>query len=196
MAQRIVGGPGLIYVCNPHNPTGTLTRHKDVEALLHVLPANVFVVIDEAYHHYVAPSPAYSSFIDQPLNDPRVIVTRTFSKIYGLAGMRVGYGISAPETAQRIGVYGLIDAVNLSAARAARMALEADDYILTCAQRNADHRQEFYNQANARMLRWIDSQTNFVLLNTGRSGVEVAQTFRRNNVLVASRFRQWRTTCE
>ncbi|PYY14853.1 MAG: hypothetical protein DMG61_08570, partial [Acidobacteria bacterium] len=66
----------------------TLTARKDIEALLRGLPAGTYVVIDEAYYHYVTPSAAYSSFIDHPVSDPRVIVTRTFSKIYGLAGMR------------------------------------------------------------------------------------------------------------
>ena len=188
MAQRLAGGTGLIYICNPHNPTGTLTPRKDVESLLHALPASTYVVIDEAYHHYVTPSASYASFIDRPLNDPRVIVTRTFSKIYGLAGMRIGYGIAAPQTAERIVTHRLLDGVNVGAARAARMALEADDHVKVCAQRNMDNRQEFFNQANARMLRWIDSQTNFVLLNTGQPAIDVAQTFRRNNVLLASGF--------
>ena len=188
MAQRLGGGSGVIYICNPHNPTGALTLRKDIEDLLRALPAGAFVIIDEAYHHYVTPSAAYASFIDHPVNDSHVIVTRTFSKIYGLAGMRIGYGVATAEAAKRIVEYRLLDGVNVSAARAARIALQADDHVLTCAQRNADNRQEFFNQANARMLRWIDSHTNFVLLNIGRPGKQVAEHFRKNNVLLASGF--------
>jgi histidinol-phosphate aminotransferase len=186
MAQRLGGGSGVIYICNPHNPTGTLTLRKDIEALLRTLPAGAFVIIDEAYHHYVTPSAAYASFIDRPVSDPRVIVTRTFSKIYGLAGMRIGYGVATPETAKRIAAFRLLDGVNVGAAGAARIALQADDHVRTCAQRNADNRQEFFNQANARMLRWIDSHTNFVLLNVGRPSNQVAEHFRKNNLLLAS----------
>ena len=120
MAQRLGGGNGLIYICNPHNPTGTLTARKDIEALLRGLPAGAYVIIDEAYYHYVTPSAAYSSFIDHPVSDPRVIVTRTFSKIYGLAGMRIGYSVATAETAKRIAAYRLLDGVNVGAARAAR----------------------------------------------------------------------------
>lgn len=189
MAQRLGSGSGVIYICNPHNPTGTLTQRKDIEALLRALPAGAFVIIDEAYHHYVTRSAVYASFIEHPASDPRVIVTRTFSKIYGLAGMRIGYGIATVETAKRIAAYRLLDGVNVGAAGAARIALQADDHVRTCARRNADNRQEFFNQANARMLRWIDSHTNFVLLNIGRSGNQVAEHFRKNNILLASGFR-------
>lgn len=189
IAQRLGGGNGLIYICNPHNPTGTLTARKDIEAIVRVLPSGAYVIIDEAYHHYVTPSAAYSSFIDRPVSDPRVIVTRTFSKIYGLAGMRIGYSVAAPQTAKRIAAYRLLNGVNVGAARAARIALDANDHVRSCAQRNADNRQEFFNQANARMCRWIDSHTNFVLLNAGRSSNDVAGHFRKNGVLVGSGFR-------
>jgi histidinol-phosphate aminotransferase len=187
MAQQ-AASTGFVYISNPHNPTGTVTPRKDIESFIRALSPHTYVVIDEAYHHYVAPSSSYTSFIDHPVNDPRVIVTRTFSKIYGLAGMRIGYAIAAPQTVQRIMVYRLREEVNVSAARAARIAFEANDHVQTCAQRNTDNRQEFCNQANARMLRWIDSQANFVLLNTGRSGLEISEHFRKNNILIASGF--------
>jgi histidinol-phosphate aminotransferase len=193
MAQRFGAGSGLIYICNPHNPTGTLTGRKDMEALLSLLPAGGFVIVDEAYHHYVAPSVAYASFIDRSINDPRVVVTRTFSKIYGLAGMRIGYGIATAQTARRISTYRLLDGVNVGAARAAKIALGDDDHVRTCAKRNAANRQEFYNQANARMLRWIDSHANFVLLNAGHPATEMAEHFKRNGVLLASGFRSMET---
>jgi histidinol-phosphate aminotransferase len=189
MAQRLGSSEGVIYICNPHNPTGTLTARNDLEVMLRALPAGLYVIIDEAYHHYVMPSAAYASFIGHPVSDPRVIVTRTFSKIYGLAGMRIGYAIATAETAKRIAAYRLLDGVNVSAARAARVALQADNHVSECAQRNADNRQEFFNQANARMLRWIDSHTNFVLLNAGASSNDLAEHFRKNNVLVAFGFR-------
>lgn len=188
MAQRLGSGAGIIYLCNPHNPTGTLTPRKEIEALVRGLPSGACAIIDEAYHHYVTPSAAYASFIDHPVNDPRIIVTRTFSKIYGLAGMRIGYGIASVQTAKRVAAYRLRDGVNVSAARAARIALEDIDHVRTCVQRNADNRQEFSNQANARMLRWIDSHTNFVLFNAGRPASEIVEHFRKNNVLLACGF--------
>src|SRR6266849_636278 len=93
---------GLVYIVNPNNPTGSLTPRKDIEAFLAKLPASIPVLIDEAYHHFATPGGAYESFLDRPINDSRLIVARTFSKIYGLAGMRIGYGVATPEMANRL----------------------------------------------------------------------------------------------
>src|SRR3954471_1482155 len=98
MLARTGSDPTLVYVCNPNNPTGTLTPPKQLDAFVRALPATTRVVIDEAYHDYVSPSPGYSSWLDRSEVDPRVIVTRSFSKIHGLAGLRVGYAVAAPET--------------------------------------------------------------------------------------------------
>ena len=91
---------GLIYICNPNNPTGTLTERADIEAFVHKLPHSFIVLIDEAYSHFVSPHTAYASFLDKPVNDPRIIVCRTFSNVYGLAGMRIGYAVGHPDALQ------------------------------------------------------------------------------------------------
>ena len=80
----------LVYICNPNNPTASLTPRKDIENFISKLPTSTFVIIDEAYHHYAGRSGDYASLLDRPLHDERVIVTRTFSKVYGLAGLRLG----------------------------------------------------------------------------------------------------------
>jgi histidinol-phosphate aminotransferase len=73
-----------------------------LETFITKLPASTFVVIDEAYHHYAGRSGMYASFIDHPLGDERVVVTRTFSKVYGLAGLRLGYAVGSPKTIQQM----------------------------------------------------------------------------------------------
>ena len=176
---------GLVYICNPNNPTGTLTPRRDLEAFIRRLPATVSVVIDEAYHHYVGESSDYASFIDRPLNDDRVIVTRTFSTIHGLAGLRVGYAVAPAPTAQRLAARRLSDGVNVVAAITAAAALDDAGHVRESANRNVDDRQEFFNQANARMLRWIDSQTNFVLLDAMRPAAEAIDHLTRHDILVA-----------
>ena len=88
---------GLVYICNPNNPTGSLTRRRDLEAFIARLPAAMHVVIDEAYHHYVDDASDYRSFIDHPMRDRRVIVTRSFSKIHGLAPARIGYAVASAD---------------------------------------------------------------------------------------------------
>jgi histidinol-phosphate aminotransferase len=178
----------LIYICNPNNPTGTLTRRQGIEGFVRKLPPSARVVIDEAYHHYVEPSSDYASFLDRPLADPRVIVTRSFSTIDGLAGLRVGYAIAAPETARLLRRHALPDNVNVIAARAALAALRDDEHIRVSRARNADDRQEFYNEANARMLRVIDSHTNFVMVDAGRPAAQVIEHFRTHNIALPKPF--------
>jgi len=191
MLARADAATGLVYICNPNNPTGTLTRRPELEAFLRRLPPTTYVLIDEAYHHYVGESADYASFIDRPIDDPRLIVTRTFSSVCGLAGARVGYGVAAPETA-RLLTSGRppeeVNVVNVLAAAGAIAALDDSDHVRMNVLRNADDRQEFFNQANARMLRPIDSQTNFVLLDTERPAAGIVEHFRINGVLVSGPF--------
>jgi len=188
---------GLVYICNPNNPSGSLTRRADLEAFLRRLPSSVTVLIDEAYHHYVEPSSDYRSFIDDPVEDPRVIVVRTFSKIYGLAGLRVGYAIASPRMAGILTAQALDRNVNVLAAKGAIAALDDVDHVQRSSSLNADDRQEFLNQANARMLRSIDSQTNFVMMGSEhpvgtiveKPAVEaIVEHFARNNIVLPAAF--------
>lgn len=185
MLARTRASTGLVYICNPNNPTGTLTPRTDIEAFVGKLPPTTMVLIDEAYHHFVSATGAYASFLDRPFNDSRVVVTRTFSKIYGLAGMRIGYVVAAPEVARRLSARRLTFGVSAVSARAAASALDDSAYVLMAARRNANDRQEFMNQANARMMRIIDSHTNFVMLNPGRPVEEVFKHLQSHNIHVA-----------
>ena len=188
MLARTDAATGLVYICNPNNPTGSLTRRQDIETFIRSLPPTTHVLIDEAYHHYVSPSAEYASFIDRPLDDERVIVTRTFSKIYALAGLRVAYAVAAGPTARLLNSRCLPEDVNIIAAKAAIAALDDTDYVLQCLKRNADDRQEFFNQLNARMVRAIDSHANFVMVNTARPAVDVIEHFSKNNITLPQPF--------
>ena len=132
--------------------------------------------------------PRYSSFLDHPLADDRLIVIRSLSGIHGLAGARVGYAVAAAATAPRLAEARVADAISGVAAVAAMAALDDDGHVTTSARRNNDERQEFCNQANARMLRTIDSHANFVMLNTGRPAQAIIEHFRSNAVLVGGPF--------
>jgi len=179
---------GLVYIVNPNNPTGTITPRKEIEAFIGKLPANVTVLIDEAYHHFVSPGGEYETFLDCPIGDPRVVVSRTFSKIYGLAGMRIGYAVAIPEIAKHLAAGFPSWSVSVVSARAASAALDDVDYVRLGFKRNSDDRQEFMNQVNARMLRAIDSQTNFVMVNPMRPPDEVIEHLKKNNVFIGPRY--------
>ncbi|HWY69331.1 MAG TPA: aminotransferase class I/II-fold pyridoxal phosphate-dependent enzyme [Terriglobales bacterium] len=178
----------LIYVCNPNNPTASLTPRNDLQGLISRLPSSSHLLIDEAYHHFAASSQQYKSFIDTPVNDDRVIVSRTFSKIYGLAGLRLGYAVASPAIAESLRRYATIININAMASAAALAALRDSESLAAAAKRNADDRQEFFNQAMARMLKPIDSQANFVMMNAHRPAEEVIEHFRKNNILIGRKF--------
>ncbi|HEU4890024.1 MAG TPA: histidinol-phosphate transaminase [Vicinamibacterales bacterium] len=187
MRARVDPDTGLIYICNPHNPTGSLTKRHDLDALLHDLPGSVHILVDEAYHDFVGYSADYRTLVDRT-DDPRVIVLRTFSKIHGLAGLRIGYGIAAATTAATMRAHASSNDINMMAARAATAALDDREHVRATVNTIADERQEFLNQANARMLRSIDSLTNFVMLNTGRPSTQVIDHFAKHRILVAGPF--------
>jgi histidinol-phosphate aminotransferase len=186
MLARSDASTGLVYICNPNNPTGTLTPRPDLEDFLRKVPSGIPVLIDEAYHHYVGGTSSYASLIDHPMDYSRVIVARTFSKIYGLAGLRIGYAIASVELAQKLDQQRLQFAVNSVGLKAAMAALDDTEHVRLSAKRNTDDRQEFFNGANVRMGAWIDSRTNFVLLKADHPTEEIIQHFRKNNILVGS----------
>ncbi len=184
---------GLVYICNPNNPTASITPRADLEKFISRLPASCYILIDEAYHHYAELSGAYASFIDQPLNDPRIIVSRTFSHVYGLAGLRVGYGIASRETATRMRAFGTVNAVSTLAIRAAMAALDDTTSLRGFVKKNTDARQEFVNTALTRSIRQRESHTNFFAVETFNPATMVIQHFRANNILIAPVSLSWDT---
>jgi histidinol-phosphate aminotransferase len=179
---------GLVYVCNPNNPTSSLTPRKDLEKFIGQLNPSTRVVIDEAYHDYVVPTGSYSSFINNPLKDERIIVTRTFSKVYGLAGLRLGYAVASPKIIERMRQFLTQDGLNAIVAEVVGVALDDVDGVREFEKRNRDDRQEFLNRANGRNLRSIDPHANFVMLDVTHPAEEVIEHFRKHNVLTGRRF--------
>jgi histidinol-phosphate aminotransferase len=187
MLQRSAqsGASGLIYVCNPNSPTGTLTPRSELEAFIAKLPPDFHVLIDEAYHDYAGRSGSYQSFLDRPVANPHLTVTRTFSAAYGLAGARVGYAVSSAPVASKLSLSASPFAVSATGVAAALAALADQQHVDTCVKRNVDDRQEFKNQVNARMLRVLDSHTNFACLNVMRPAGEILEHYRKNDFVLA-----------
>ena len=181
-------GGGLVYICNPNNPTGSLTPRRTLENFVRALPKDVYVVMDEAYHDFVPISADYISFADHPVNPERVIVTRTFSKIYGLAGLRLGYCITAPETAKLIAAQKQHDSTNIFALRCGMKSLEDEDDRRLAILRNANDRAVFLHEAAKRKLEAIPSWTNFVMFNTLRPVRTVIEHFKQNNIRIGRPF--------
>ena len=179
---------GLVYICNPNNPTASLTPRKDIEAFLKMLGPDTYVLIDEAYHHFAVSSPDYASFIDHPVDHPRVIVARTFSKIYGLAGIRLGYAVATAEIAQRMRQFTTQDNVNMVAAQCGVAGLDDAAGLAFAVKRIESDRAEFVRQAQQRKIAVIPSQANFVMMETGKPIRGLIAYFKKNSVMIGRPF--------
>ena len=192
MAKAAGSDAGLIYICNPNNPTGSLTPRKDIEEFVRKLPRNTYVLIDEAYHDFVPAGSDYASFIsisiDRPVDDDRIIVARTFSKVYGLAGMRLGYGITTRDTAALMRQHRLADSLNIFVMRCGLTSLDDAPAHRHAVARNAADRDEFMRQAAARKLKPIPSCTNFVMMETGRPIRALIDSFAKENINIGRPF--------
>jgi len=188
MLGRVGASTAMVYICNPNNPTASITPRKDLETFISKLPVSTLVILDEAYHHYAGASGMYGSFLDHPFDDQRLIVLRTFSKVYGLAGLRLGYAVASPKVIQQMRRFATQDNVNAIATESAFVALDDADGINDFIQRNTNDRQEFFNQAMARVVKPIDSHANFVMMNTLHAAEDVIQHFRKNNILIGRHF--------
>ena len=181
-------GAGLVYVCNPNNPTATITPDKDVRDLIAGVAADTMVMVDEAYHHYVT-SPQYKSVADLAAKQPNVIALRTFSKIYGMAGMRCGYAVASEDAVRRMRVHQMWDTVNVLAAVAAKTSLADQRHVAEHRKLNADTRGWVVEQMNAMGHEVLPSEANFVMIDVGREVRPLIQAMRaRHNVHVGRVF--------
>src|SRR5437867_12124400 len=128
MAAACDAGAGLVYVCNPNNPTGTIVSRDELGAFLERVPPSVAVLVDEAYFHFVE-DPRYASAFEWIGTAPNLIVVRTFSKIYGLAGMRLGYAVGTKEAVEAMGRHRIWSNTNASVLQAALASLEEGGFV-------------------------------------------------------------------
>jgi len=160
-AARGARGEVLMFLCNPNNPTGTITPCDEIEALVKSVTEKFFFVIDEAYFDYVD-DPTYRTLI--PLTArPNVLVSRTFSKVYGLAGLRLGYGIALPETVERMEAFRLNNNANHVALVAALGCIEDQGFIRRSIESNRRGRQIAQAVLTELDLPALPSHTNFIM---------------------------------
>jgi histidinol-phosphate aminotransferase len=177
---------GLVYLCNPNNPTGNIIPKQEIKLLLESVPSDVIVLIDEAYHHFVA-SPDYATSIPYLLEGRQVIVMRTFSKIYGLAGMRLGYGLAPKELIERTRRH-LGPSLNAVVKHGGVAALKDTAYEAKIRQMTIALREKTVKEVKALGFDVIPSETNFFMVNVGRDITPVIEEFRKHKVLVGRKF--------
>jgi histidinol-phosphate aminotransferase len=187
MAAACDAATGLVYVCNPNNPTGTVVTGEELAAFLGRVPQSVTVVLDEAYHHFVE-HPAYRSGFDLLAWHPNLIVVRTFSKIYGLAGMRLGYAVAAADKIEALARYASFSNTNAAVLAAGLASVAETDLVPRIKRRINDTRRWLTGQLTAEGRTFIPSETNFVMIETGRDVAPLIEAFKAKKILIGRRF--------
>ena len=174
MSRAITDRTRLVFVCNPNNPTGTAVDAAAMEAFLELVPERVPVVLDEAYYEYVVKPDHFRSLEHLRAGGQNLIVLRSFSKVYGLAGLRVGYMLANEEVIDYMERARSPFNVNRLAQVAARAALDDDEHVRRSVEANEVAKDFFYRELAALGLRYIPAQTNFIAFDAGRPGMEVS----------------------
>ncbi|MEW6336448.1 MAG: histidinol-phosphate transaminase [Acidobacteriota bacterium] len=187
MAKACDSRTGLVYVCNPNNPTGTLVGGDDLAAFLAALPASATVLVDEAYHHFVE-SAAYRSAVAMLASRPNLVVARTFSKIYGLAGMRLGYAIASPENVDAMRAHAAANRANAAVLAAALASLRDAGLVPAVRTRLNETRAFLCGELARDGRRFIPSEANFVMVELGTDVEPVIAAFKEKKILVGRKF--------
>lgn len=184
MADEINEKTKMIFICNPNNPTGTIVTKSEVEKFLARVPENVVVVFDEAYHEYVKDNnyPQTLEYIKSGLKN--VIVLRTFSKIHGLAGLRIGYGIANPDMIQLLERTREPFNVNLMAQKAALASLLDKKHLQDSFKVNESGKKFLYESFSDMGLNYIPTHANFIMVDVGKHSKEVFVELQKKGVII------------
>jgi histidinol-phosphate aminotransferase len=196
MIDAAARGAGLVFFNNPNNPTATVhgarTVTDMVERIRKASPDTV-ILIDEAYHEYVT-DPSYATALPLALSTPNVIVARTFSKAYGMAGMRIGYGLGTAETVKRLAAFKMPYNVSVFGIAAAIAALDDTRHIDEERKRNTAVRNFTVKALQAMGARPADSQANFLFVDLGRPAKDFREACAKSGVMVGRDFPPFEAT--
>ncbi len=173
----------VVFIANPNNPTGTWVESKALLSFLDLVPATTIVVIDEAYYEYCE-GQDFPNAIDLLNKYPFLVSTRTFSKIYGLAGMRVGYSVSSPAIADLLNRVRQPFNVNSFGLAAARLALDDSEFLAESRRLNTKGRNRIYAGFSELGLDYFPSAGNFVCVNLARPADPVYESMLKQGVIV------------
>ena len=189
MAEKAAGA-GLVFLCNPNNPTGTVHGADAVSGfvrrVLKSSPTTV-ILVDEAYHHYVE-DPAYRTALPLALENPQVVVARTFSKVYGLAGIRVGYAVGHADTLKAMSRFRIPNNVNVLAAAAAIAALPQDAHVARQVALNREAREFTVRAFESAGFRVTPPCANFLMVDIRRDAKAFQEACKEKGVLVGRPF--------
>lgn len=183
MLSAITSRTKIVFLCNPNNPTGVAVDGPELRHFLQAVPSHVLVGIDEAYAEFVS-DPAFASGVDYLSEFSNVVVIRTFSKIFGLAGMRVGYGMANPELVAMVQRVRPLFNVNNLAQVGAMAALDDAAFLKMSAEKNAAERRWLADQLALLGWKVVPSQTNFLFVDTGGDAAAIADAVRAEGIVI------------
>src|SRR5580704_4966652 len=187
MAAACTSKTGVAYVCNPNNPTGTIVWRDELASFIHAVPASTLILIDEAYFDF-ADDPRYISAVEWIATNPNVVIARTFSKIYGMAGMRLGYAVGAKENIAQIREQSIQDNANAAVIAAGLASLGDPANIGTCREKLNSTRAWLCSELSKDGRFFIPSQANFVMIDMQTDVRPIIDQFAARNILVGRRF--------
>ncbi len=184
MEKRIDRDTRLVYICNPNNPTGSITPGEKMRSFCERASEKALVVVDEAYHEYVEDR-AYASVIDLVREGKNIVVTRTFSKVFGLAGLRVGYGITRSDIIEELERlqrnFAPVAWLSLKAAIASYKDLQFPQIV---REKNSEVKYYLYEDLERLNFAYVPSHTNFVLFKVNRDSRKMAEDFERRKIII------------
>lgn len=182
MAKKINSKTKIIILDNPINPTGTIVEKKKMDAFVRTVPSNVILVLDEAYHEYIEDE-KYPNGLDYLKDHNNIMVLHTFSKIYGLAGLRVGYGFGSEEIVGAMMKVRLPFNVNRIGQIAAAAALSDEDFVQLSRKNNEGGKEFLYKEFKRLGLKYTPTFGNFILVDFQRDAKEVFEAAQRKGII-------------
>lgn len=191
--KRITNETKLIFLCNPNNPTGTIVPADRLRDFCETVSKRAVVFSDEAYYDFIT-EPNYPSMIELVKDGQNVIVSRTFSKVYGLAGIRIGYLVARPDIAARLRRK-VVAFTNVLALFAAKAALEDQQFYNFSLMMNKKAKLHIYTELDKMGLEYVHSHTNFVFFKTGRDIRQLNAEMRKQGVIIGRPFPPFNDWC-
>ena len=192
MLAKVTDKTKIIWICNPNNPTGTIVDHEELVAFMNEVPKHVMIVLDEAYGEFID-NPAYSDGIKLLKNYHNLVVLRTFSKIYGLASLRIGYGVGHSDVIRSVNQVREPFNTSRLAQVAAKASLADDAFITYCREQNEKGIQYLCEQFDRLGLHYFPAYGNFVMFDTKRSSPEVFNGLLRRGIVSRARWTHYPT---
>ena len=183
MAERLTPATRLIVIANPNNPTGTMVRRGELDRFMKKVPDHALTILDEAYFEYVD-NPDYPDSLEYVRAGRPVLILRTFSKVFGLAGLRIGYGISTREIVDTLYKVRMAFNTNSVAQVAALAAWDDHEHVQKSVSLNRAELEFLYRELSKRDVKHVPSYANFVLVDLGRPAGEITTALLKHGVIV------------